>query len=604
MTTPLVGTADHITSATGPWPWVWAAAILLPLLTAVGLWLTRAGSRRTSDLLTKYAALTFVPSIALALAGPEAGSVEATWLLLGTYLQVDTIGRPLLLVAGLLYGAAAITVWSSRTERRDTLTAFLLLSFVGNAGVFVAADTVTFYLSFALMSLAAYGLVVHGRTAASRRAGRIYIGLTMLSEMAVLAAMLLVVQAGGRMLVDAPAAVAASDHRNIVIALLVLGFGIKAGTFPLHVWLPLAHPAAPPPASAVLSGTMIKAGLVGWLRFLPLGEIALPGWGAAIVALSLVGAFAALAPGVLQKDPKVALAYSSISQMGFLGVLVGTALASPEVAPACVLAGIVYAVHHGIAKGGLFLGVSVWRNHAYGWIRWWVLGGLALLALAVAGAPFGSGAVAKYASKEALGDSTFLWFSLADLLPFVGTVSTILLLRGGWLLITGSREHAWGVDGAVVSWSILILGGTVLTWYLAGQWAGVVSVPGLDTTTLWDATWPILLGVALAAVAWWPAHRRLLPQWAAHPDGETVPPGDLVVPEERVVEAVRTTLSRASQAASAADAEAIARVRRRWHARSHDSAERADAHIGTWLCSGAALALVTAATIVIVVISV
>ena len=67
-----------------------------------------------------------------------------------------------------------------------------------------------------------------------------------------------------------------------LLFLLVIGFGIKLGVVPLHFWLPLAHPVAPTPASAVLSGAMIKAGLLGWMRFLPLGEVAMPKWGAPV----------------------------------------------------------------------------------------------------------------------------------------------------------------------------------------------------------------------------------------------------------------------------------------------------------------------------------
>ena len=94
---------------------------------------------------------------------------------------------------------------------------------------------------------------------------------------------------------------------TLTVVLLFIGFGVKAGLVPLHVWLPLAHPAAPPAASAVLSGAMVKAGLVGWLRFLPLGQhergLEVLGW--VLMALALIGAFLAVVVGVLQDDPKV-----------------------------------------------------------------------------------------------------------------------------------------------------------------------------------------------------------------------------------------------------------------------------------------------------------
>lgn len=85
-------------------------------------------------------------------------------------------------------------------------------------------------------------------------------------------------------LADVPAAVAASPLRNELIVLLLVSLGIKAGLVPLHVWLPLAHPVAPTPASAVLSGAMIKAGLLGWLRFIPFGLAAWPEAGHALIA--------------------------------------------------------------------------------------------------------------------------------------------------------------------------------------------------------------------------------------------------------------------------------------------------------------------------------
>ncbi|MGV0837994.1 complex I subunit 5 family protein [Mycolicibacterium thermoresistibile] len=590
---------------TGSWTWLWTTAIVLPLVTAAVLWAARFRSRTgpLTDTLTKYAALAVAPTVALALIGPRVGTVDAPWLLLGTHLHLDTVGRPLLLVAALLYGAALVATWSSQTERRATLAVFLLVSFVGNAGVFVAADAVTFYLAFAVMGFAAYGLVIHERTDGARRAGRIYLTLTLIAEMAVLWALLLTVHAGGRMLIDAPAAVAASDQRDLIIALLIVGFGLKAGMFPLHVWLPLAHPAAPPPGSAVLSGTMIKAGLVGWLRFLPLGEVALPGWGSLLVGMALLSAFLSVLPGVLQNDAKAALAYSSISQMGFLGILVGTALVAPELAEPCTLAAVVYAVHHGMAKGGLFLGVTVWRTHGYGWIRWWVLTGLALMAAAVAGAPFGSGAVAKYTSKEALGDSTFLWFSLATVLPFVATVSTMMLVRAGYLLLTGPRDRAWGMDGAVLSWTVLGVGGTVLTWYLAGQWAPAVTVPGLDTTALWDATWPVLLGLALAAGGWWLSRRGLLPDWVTRAD-PAIPAGDLIVPAERGVAAGTRTLQHTADAVSAANTAVLQRIRSGRGRLPVNTWTRGEHRIADWVGSGVAIAAVatTVVTIVIVVV--
>ncbi|GGC61238.1 formate hydrogenlyase [Hoyosella rhizosphaerae] len=580
---------------------LWASAIAAPIAIAavLGLLIAYSGGGRAIDLWVRSAPLSLIPFAVLAIVGPAAGPIELPWLMLGTHLTMDFLARPLLLVAVLLYAAAMIAAHSSRTDRAHILVAYLLVCFVGNALVFVAADTVTFYLGFAVMSIAAYGLVIHERSAAAQRAGRVYIVLAVAGEMVILAALLLVVDAGGLLLADAPVAVAESSHRELIVLLLLVGFGVKAGTVPLHVWLPLAHPAAPPPASAVLSGSMIKAGLVGWLRFLPLGEVAMPGWGTALIVVALVGAFAALLPGLFQNDAKVALAYSSISQMGFLAVLVGVALAEPDIAPVCAFAAVVYAVHHGMAKGGLFLGVTVWRTHGEGWIRWWVIGGLTFLALAVAGAPFGSGAVAKYAAKEAVDPATLWGVNLVSLLPFVGTVSTLLLLRAGWLLLTGDRDRAWGVDGAVVSWSVLIVGGTVLTWVLALQWSPILTLPGFELSAVWAAAWPILLGMALAAAGWWRSSGSR--RWRI--DGWQIPPGDILLPEEKAARAMTTHL--------ASGARYVGSQRARWSSGFMTLAERgpspvkvvtgAERRISSWVGSGAVTVALMGALLILVV---
>jgi hypothetical protein len=103
---------------------------------------------------------------------------------------------------------------------------------------------------------------------------------------------------------------------------------------------------------------MIKAGLIGWLRVLPIGEVALPGWATLVITLGLLTALGGVAVGLTQRNPKANLAYSSVSQMGLMMVLVGVALAVPDGAELSVAAAGVYALHHGLAKGALFLGVG------------------------------------------------------------------------------------------------------------------------------------------------------------------------------------------------------------------------------------------------------
>ncbi|OZF41999.1 proton-conducting transporter membrane subunit [Rhodococcus sp. 14-2470-1a] len=583
---------------------LWISAAGAPIVTIAALTLTHGHNARMTALrrrrIDSLAALSIAPTVVLAAVGPAAGTVSLPWLLLGTELEVDRIGRPLLLVAALLYSTAVITVHSRSFPRQHVLIAFLLACFVGNAGVFVAADVVTFYLSFSVMSIAAFGVIVHSGSAPARRAGRIYLSLTILGEMMILVALVLIAEAGGLLIADAPAAVASSGNRTVIVALVLSGFAIKAGIVPMHVWLPLAHPAAPPPASAVLSGAMVKAGLVGWLRFLPLGEVAMPAWGLALVIFALLGAFAALPVGVLQRDPKVPLAYSTIGQMGFLAVLVGVALATPELAAACILAAVVYAVHHAMAKGGLFLSVSIWKTHGGGRLKWPVIGVMTLLGLAVAGAPLGSGAIAKYAAKDAITPASLGGFDLISLLPWVGTVSTLLVLRAGYLLLTGPVAAPRHADPALWAWFLLSVGGVAVTWLLAERWAPLLSVPELDAVTLWEALWPILVGVIVAAAALMLARRRPSGDRLFHPDGTIVPPGDIIVPLEHALAAAHArTVAVSTEGVTRRLSTVVRRVGTLAGA-STDSVER---KLSVWSASGIAVLAVLSVTVAAAVLS-
>ncbi|MDO5501216.1 MAG: proton-conducting transporter membrane subunit, partial [Propionibacteriaceae bacterium] len=284
---------------------------------------------------------------------------------------------------------------------------------------------------------------------------------------------------------------------------MIAGFGIKAGLVLLHVWLPLAHPAAPPTASAVLSGAMVKAGLVGWLRFLPLGEIGLVDAGRAMVIAGALGAFAAIPVGLAQRNPKTVLAYSTISQLGFLTIVVGVALAVPALAPACITAAVIYAVHHGLAKAAAFLTVPVWQHHGRRWRGRLVAAGTLIAGLAIVGAPFSSGAVGKYAAKNAVEGVVVAGFDLVDLLPWVATGSTLLLIRFWTRLQEMESAPAAAPDRELGAWLFLVAVCIPVPWILGDWWVPLAAVPELDPVTLWEATWPVLIGLAVAAVGWW-----------------------------------------------------------------------------------------------------
>lgn len=570
---------------------IWIPALVLPVVVAGAIAVLSGvggeSSLRARSVMARFAWVSVLPAGAAAMFD-DGGSHEVAWMLLGTSVRLDGVARPLVLMAVALYGLALSFVVRSKAERPQVLTAFLLLCFTGNVAVFLAADLVTFYLAFAAMSFLGYAIVVHDRTRDARRAGAIYLVLTVFGECAVLAALLLLAADGVTTVAEAPAAVATSPASGTIILLLLVGFGVKAGTVPLHVWLPLAHPAAPSPASAVLSGAMLKAGIVGWLRFLPLGEgSGEPVWGGVFLALGLVGGLLAVPAGVLQRNPKVILAYSSISQMGFVTAIIGAALVAPALAPACVAAVVVYSVSHGLVKGVLFLGVQAWDGERLP--RWAVAVPLAVASLALIGAPLTSGYVAKYAAKEAVGDVVVplvAGVGVADVLPWFGVGSTLLLARFAVVLWRRERSPQPTARTRDAAWIVLALGAVAPVSLLAAGWSPPLSLPGwFDPTAAWAQTWPLLLGIAGALLAGAIARR-----WAR--PSPTVPPGDIVVIEERVARRVLRVLTSASNALGRARDALVARA-----AAGPDpgpALDGAQRTIGTWAGSGVVLVIALA----------
>ena len=128
--------------------------------------------------------------------------------------------------------------------------------------------------------------------------------MVILGEILLFTALALIFRSTGSLSLNA---ITSMPSNHLVILLVLVGFGIKAGALPLHVWLPLAHPAAPTPASAVLSGAMIKAGLLGWLRFLPLGQPGTAVWGSPCIFAGMLAAFFGVIVGLNQKNPKTSI---------------------------------------------------------------------------------------------------------------------------------------------------------------------------------------------------------------------------------------------------------------------------------------------------------
>jgi hydrogenase-4 component B len=461
---------------------------LIPLLTF---------SPRLALKISPWAAL---PGVVTALALEPGETLTLDWLLLGVTLGLDETGRVFLLFSSILWLLAGLyaRAYLATDARRRRFSGFFLLTMAGNLALPLALDLVTFYLAFALMTFAAFGLIVHQGSPEAHRAGRFYLVLAVVGEGLLLAGLLFSAAAAGSLALEAmPAAVAASSWRGLIVTLVLMGFGVKAGVWLLHVWLPLAHPVAPTPASAVLSGAMIKAGLLGWLRFLPLGEVDMPIFGALCLAAGLAAAYWGVVCGVSQEDPKTVLAYSSISQMGLITVALGSGLLSREAWPLAQAAILVYALHHAFAKGSLFLGVGLAGHSRL------LLIGLGLPALALVGLPLTSGALAKAALKEAMGLTG--WAPMLGWALPLAAAGTALLMARFLFLLQQAPTRKGPADGLLLPWlaSLLAVAAGTSLWSAA---FGLLPAYGTD---LWEGLWPLLLGLLAFPVS------RKLPRIAA-----------------------------------------------------------------------------------------
>lgn len=466
--------------------WLWLLVPLAPLLAmgALAVWHERA---------IGWLWLACVPALVLVVQPMPTLDLPMLWDGI-RWGSSDDLSRAWLGFTALLWGCAGVFASSSQkgSANRMRFWTFWLMALTGNLLLIIAADALSFYLGFSAMSLSAYGLIVHQGGPGPRRAGRLYLQLAICGEMALLAGLMLRSHATGGDF--SFAAWQAMPMDGLSLVLLLVGLGLKAGFWPLHVWLPLAHPAAPAPASAVLSGAMLKAGLLGIWRCLPEGDPLLSSWAEVMLAVGVFGAIYPALLGLIAGKAKAVLAYSSVSQMGYLVILMALAWRHPEQHQAMTVVLMLYGVHHGLAKGALFLAAGLihsGRLPRAGWLL------LALPALAIVGLPLTSGGAVKTALKDVWSAGEYegwvLWLTVSSL------TTALLLTRALWLL-RGDAADAPARRPPLLQmlpWALLSILALLLPWL----WPMLREpmLHGLYPGGIWSSLWPLLVALGLAA---------------------------------------------------------------------------------------------------------
>lgn len=405
----------------------------------------------------------------------------------GLHFRLDGFRLVYLGIAVLMWCVSGVfsLEYMAHYEKRRRYYVFFWLTFLATVGVFLSADLYTTFLFFEIMSFTSYVWVAFDEKRESLRAAQTYLAVAVIGGLAMLMGLFLVYDLFGTLDMDAVGAAAgkllaagrasggimasgtgavdelrtagAAEVQSAVTrlyiagGLMLFGFGAKAGCVPLHIWLPKAHPVAPAPASALLSGILTKAGIFG-IIVVSCGMFGKDRtWGLLIAGLGLATMFVGALLALFSVNLKRTLACSSVSQIGFILTGIGMACllkSAGESSALAVRGAFLHMVNHSLFKLVLFLCAgAVYMNlhqlelndiRGYGRKRPALCFCFMMGALGISGVPFWSGYVSK----------TLLHESIVEYGEILG--GPILWTAAEWLfLLTGGMTAAYMLKLAV-----------------------------------------------------------------------------------------------------------------------------------------------------------
>jgi hydrogenase-4 component B len=456
-------------------------------------------------------------------------------------LVVDYVVTPLSAWFLLLLGVVAIPVaiysvgymaHAVRPARTPVVGVTFNVLIAAVSMVFVVDDVIGFLFAWELMSLATAALVAtEHETPATLRAAYVYLVMSHVGTGALAAAFFTLAAAAGSMSFSAILAgdVVRGPGRDLLFALFFVGFGVKAGVIPLHIWLPEAHPAAPSNISALMSAVLIKAGIYGLFRVCAFG-LGTPtmAWGLTFLGVGALSAILGVLYALTQNDVKRLLAYSTIENAGIIVLGLGAGMTSlatgrPELAVVAVAASLYHLMNHAAFKGLLFLGAGsvVMATAARqlegfgGLLRRMPWTGLFFLAgaLAISGLPPLNGFASEWLTFQALlldfefvpGLTRVNFPLVAALLALTSALAAVCFVKAFGITFLALPRSAAAEDArespatmlvplallAVVCLALGLFPGTVLT--LLGR--VTTSLPGLtDASDLARGPWSMTVG--------------------------------------------------------------------------------------------------------------
>ncbi|WP_432406005.1 complex I subunit 5 family protein [Wukongibacter sp. M2B1] len=423
--------------------------LLLPMIGSLVGWLIGRKSEKYRDkfniLLT--AAELLIISLMFKRIGVEPVSLFIPDIMgTGLALKLDIFRYIFVWVTAFIWFLTTIysTQYLIRYKNRNRYYAFFMLTLGSTIGIFLSENLINLFTFFEIMSFTSYLLVIHDEDEYAHDAGKSYISMAIIGGLVLLMGLFLMYDYLGTVDIS----VLSHSMKNIgsikylISTLLIIGFGVKASIVPLHVWLPKAHPAAPTPASAVLSGILVKTGIFGIIIVVGVimnGDIPLS---TAVIILGFINMLLGGFLAIFQRNVKRILAYSSMSQVGYIMVGLGLIGLLKDHNAIAVYATLYHIFNHALFKVLLFLcaGIIYMILHelSINAIRGFgkhknVLKVLFLIGLfAIIGMPGFNGFISKTLLHEALSEAHHMyktrWFDVAELVFTISSSFTVAYL--------------------------------------------------------------------------------------------------------------------------------------------------------------------------------
>ncbi len=398
-------------------PWILPVLVALPFLAATPAYML---SKRKPALGLWFMCAVTLAEFALALTlflGDQTAAFSAAGVIgHGLFLRGDGFRTLYALVAAFMWLMTSLfsPQYFRHGHAQGRYALFTLMTLGATMGVFLSDDLITTFMFFEVLSFTSYCWVIHEQTPGAMRAGQTYLAIAILGGMAMLMGLMMLYGKTGTLRFEELAgALEGMPRKSLYLPgiLILAGFGAKAGMFPLHVWLPKAHPVAPAPASALLSGVLTKVGIYGILVLSTRLFAADLTWGQLLLGLGLINMLLGAVLALFSIDLKRTLACSSMSQIGFILFGIGTSCLLGEHNALAAQGTVLHMLNHSLIKLALFMaaGVVYLNTHTldlnevrgYGRRK----PGLMLIflvgAASISGIPFFSG----YASKTLLHES-------------------------------------------------------------------------------------------------------------------------------------------------------------------------------------------------------